>query len=175
MRFPLRALPLAAVLALAFPGTGHAMEQTIKTGYNDGTKGVFNLVYGVNVPGVERAGQPRTYGLVGECEYVPGTGVDTDHLPIVVETHAAAAPSWDFAAAISTSVQCEVVGPGSTVLATGATAGGATVAVGLGQVTLQDLGELSICITLSARFTDTSFVTSGRVCAPPDGIVGIGR
>jgi hypothetical protein len=159
---------LAGTLVLALPAPGHAV--TASTGYNDGSKGTIHFVYGVNVPAGARS-VPRTFGLAGDCEYVPGSDVQTDRVPIVVEAQAAAAPSWDAAAAISTTVLCEVVGPTGTVLATAATAGGATAAVGLGQVTLEDLGQLEICITLTARFTDTSTAVSDRPCLPPDGIV----
>jgi len=166
-----RAAALAGGLALlAVPTSSGAMEQTLATGYNDGSKGAIKLIYGVNVPLAARDA-PRTLGLYADCEYVPGTGFNTDHLPIVIESHAVAAPSWDGAPAISTSVLCEVVGPGGTLIATGATAGGATVAVGVGEVTLHDLGLLEVCVTVSARFTDTTSATSVRGCLPPDGIV----
>lgn len=166
-------LVAAALAALAVPTPGHALQQTVMTGYNDGSEGSLHLLYGVNVPVAQQrdGGPPRTFGLMGQCNYVPGSGFDVDHVAIAVEGHAAAAPSWDLAAAISTSVLCEVVGSSGTVLATGATAGGTTAAAGLGEVSLDDLGTLELCLTVNARFTDTSLATTGRVCAPPTGIL----
>lgn len=158
------------LLALVLAVPGHAAEHTVVTGYNDGSQGTIHLVYGVNVPAAQRE-QPRTFGLVGDCNFVPGSGFDTDHLVIAVEGHASAGPSWDLAPVISTTVLCEVVGTSNTVVATGATAGGATAAVGLGEVTLDDLGRLEVCVTVTARFADTTFATSDRACLPPDGIL----
>lgn len=160
---------LAASLALALPSTASAAAQTIVTGYNDGSAGAVKMVYGVNV-GPERF-QPRTFGLFGDCNYMPGGGVNADSVPIVVEGHAVATASWDLAAVVLTSVRCEVVSPTRTIIATMATAGATTAAVGLGQVTLNELGTLEICVTVTARFTDTTTATSDRACLPPDGIL----